>query len=161
MTTSNGKTATCTVTVTELIQLPEGVERIYGDARYQTAIVVADALKEELGISKFETVIIATGVDYPDALAGSYLAGKKNAPILMVNDRYMDDVATYVRNNVVTDGKVYILGIQNNKNQNKNNLCKKIDRYFRKMDKGLEAYEQSKNVRMRKEEKRQRIREKQ
>ena len=71
---------------------------------------VATALKEELGISKFETVIIATGVDYPDALAGSYLASKKNAPILMVNERYMDDVANYVRNNVVTGGKVYILG---------------------------------------------------
>lgn len=45
----------------------------------------------------------------------------------------------------ISDGKVYILGIQNSKNQSKNNLCKKIDRYFRKMDKGLEEYEQSKN----------------
>ena len=88
------------------------VERIWGDSRYKTSISIADKLKEKLDLDKFETVIIASGQNFPDALAGSYLAAKKNAPILMVNSKVgnMELVQSYVEQNLVTEGNVYILG---------------------------------------------------
>ena len=105
-TTTNGISTSCKVIINK-------IERIYGDTRYQTALNTADALKNELGVDKFDTVIVATGVDYPDALAGSYLAGIYNAPILMVNERYMDDVVNYIKNNVNKGSTVFILGGEN------------------------------------------------
>ena len=38
--------------------------------------------KKKLGVTKFDTVVIANGEDFADALSGSYLAGKKKAPML-------------------------------------------------------------------------------
>ena len=45
----------------------------------------------------------------------------------------------------ISGNKVYILGIQNYSKDKDNSLSKKVDRYLRKMDKGLEEYEQSDN----------------
>lgn len=59
------------------------VLRVYGDNRFQTAFEVADQLKENQGISKFNTVIVASGADFADALSGSYLAAVTHAPILL------------------------------------------------------------------------------
>ena len=84
--------------------------RIAGDNRYETAFDVADALKAELGVSKFTTVIIASGTDFADALAGSYLAAVKNAPILLTNKFNIDNVASYISTNLDANGTVYILG---------------------------------------------------
>ncbi len=88
------------------------VERIYGENRYETAYEVADTLKEVLGVEKFDTVIIANGTNFADALAGSYLAAKRNAPILMAsNNRKINDVTlNYIYANVNDGGTVYILG---------------------------------------------------
>ena len=91
---------------------PEEVTRLFGSGRYETGYAVADALKEPLGVEKFEAVIIATGKNFADALAGSYLAVEKNAPILLTNGKD-DNVAqlhAYIKANVAEGGKVYILG---------------------------------------------------
>ena len=110
------KTYTCTVckeTKTDSVAF-EGfdVERIWGKSRYKTSVAIADELKRQLGISEFNTVIIANGANFPDALAGSYLATKKNAPILMVRENAGDIalVESYITSNVKTGGKVYVLG---------------------------------------------------
>ena len=90
----------------------EEVSRISGASRYETGYKVADALKEVLGVEKFEAVVIATGKNFADALAGSYLAVEKNAPIILTNGKE-DNIATlhtYIRENVNEGGKVYILG---------------------------------------------------
>lgn len=52
--------------------------RLAGPTRYETAIAISKA-----GWSQADTVIIATGLDFPDALAGGPLAYKHNAPILL------------------------------------------------------------------------------
>jgi putative cell wall-binding protein len=85
-------------------------ERIFGDDRYGTSFKTADRLKSILGISRFSTVILASGADYPDALSGSYLASVKNAPILLTDQDHESAVETYVKNNLAAGGKVYILG---------------------------------------------------
>ncbi|MGF3105053.1 cell wall-binding repeat-containing protein [Rossellomorea sp. DUT-2] len=59
--------------------LEPNVERIYGADRYETALQVAlkgwDSGSDEM--------ILATGTNYPDALAGAPLAYHKGAPILL------------------------------------------------------------------------------
>ena len=89
-----------------------GVERLFGDSRYDTGYAVADALKEALGVEKFEAVVVATGKNFADALAGSYLAVEKNAPILLTNgkDDNIAELHAYIAANVAEGGKVYILG---------------------------------------------------
>lgn len=86
------------------------VERIAGSNRYTTAIEAAEALKDKLWVSKFENIIIASGLDYADALAGSYLAVIKEAPILLVNSSMVPTVAQYAADNLEDGGTAYILG---------------------------------------------------
>ncbi|MCR4668563.1 MAG: cell wall-binding repeat-containing protein [Clostridia bacterium] len=87
-----------------------GIDRVAGPNRYQTAFEAADRLKKELGVSEFENVVIASGLDFPDALAGAYLAKAKNAPVLLTNAGMAPSVAQYVKNNMASGGTVYILG---------------------------------------------------
>ena len=85
--------------------------RISGENRFETAFRVADAMKAELGVDKFQTVIIASGTSFADALSGSYLANVKSAPILLsYNDTYNNKAKEYIRANLVSGGTVYILG---------------------------------------------------
>ncbi|MGM0854995.1 MAG: cell wall-binding repeat-containing protein [Bacillota bacterium] len=60
------------------IQFENKVERISGDDRYQTAIEIS-----KKGWESSDTVIIARGDKFPDALAGAPLAYKHDAPILL------------------------------------------------------------------------------
>ena len=84
--------------------------RIAGDNRYETAFDVANALKAELGVSKFQTIIVASGTDFADALGGSYLAAVKSAPILLTNKFNVDNVHSYIKANLAENGTIYILG---------------------------------------------------
>ncbi len=88
------------------------VYRLSGSDRYETAYKVADTYKEVLGVDKFETVIVATGTNFADALSGSYLASVKNAPILLTNGKNNNiaQLCSYLDTNVVNGGKVYLLG---------------------------------------------------
>ena len=88
------------------------VIRLAGNTRYDTGYAVANVLKETLGVDKFEAVVVATGKNFADALAGSYLAVQKNAPIILTNGN-ADNVARlheYIKANVRENGTVYILG---------------------------------------------------
>ena len=88
------------------------VIRLAGNTRYDTGYAVANVLKETLGGDKFEAVVVATGKNFADALAGSYLAVQKNAPIILTNGN-ADNVARlheYIKANVRENGTVYILG---------------------------------------------------
>ncbi|MBQ2879526.1 MAG: cell wall-binding repeat-containing protein, partial [Anaerotignum sp.] len=88
----------------------DDVYRVYGLSRCDTALKAADTLKEEMDISKFDTVIVANAQNFADALGGSYLAAKKDAPILMTNIQNEAKVKEYIRNNLKNGGTIYILG---------------------------------------------------
>ncbi|MBM7581723.1 putative cell wall-binding protein [Caldicoprobacter guelmensis] len=64
----------------DLASLGYHVERIYGSDRVNTSIEVASRLKE---ITDFDTVVLATGYDYPDALAAAACAAQRGQPILL------------------------------------------------------------------------------
>lgn len=59
--------------------------RLAGSDRYATAVAISQA-----GWSQADTVIIATGLNYPDALAASALTKSKDAPILLTETAAMD-----------------------------------------------------------------------
>ena len=95
----------------ENTQVPDtDVGRIFGSTRYETATKSADAVSGLLGKDKLDTVILASGLDFADALAGSYLAVVKDAPILLSNGKNTDQLHSYIRLNVKQGGTVYILG---------------------------------------------------
>jgi len=81
------------------------VERISGADRYETGLNIVNQFK-----SSFKNdVILATGSDFPDALAGGVLAAKKQIPILLVDKNYVSDgVKNYIKAN--GDINMYILG---------------------------------------------------
>lgn len=64
---------------------PLTAERIYGNTRYETSYKLFNK-----GWSTSDTVILASGVDYPDALTATPLAGKYNAPILLSRNTTLD-----------------------------------------------------------------------
>ena len=110
-------------TESEIVACPVGdvktVTRLAGSNRYETALKVADQLKEVLKVKKFDAVIVACGSDFADALAGSYLSTVKNAPILLSfggggKYAYLDtNNINYIKNNLTDGGTVYLLGGKN------------------------------------------------
>lgn len=88
----------------------QGVKRVYGSTRYQTAMLQANELKEYLSIDKFDNIIVATGTNYADALSGAYLGYVKMAPILLVRKDVVEDVKAYIKANLAAGGTVYLLG---------------------------------------------------
>ena len=81
-----------------------------GSSRYDTAFQAANYMKTVKGIDQFDTVVVAYGGDFADALSGSYLAAVAEAPILLVHPKYEGDVLKYIGHNVKPEGKVYLLG---------------------------------------------------
>ena len=90
--------------------------RLAGANRWDTSVKVADEMKYALGVEKFDTMIIASGMNFADALSGSYLASVKKAPILLgwMGDKKYDflneEIVKYVKDNLAENGTVYILG---------------------------------------------------
>ncbi len=114
--TADGKSATCTVTVTAkpspdrpVITGPSSV-RISGDDRFETAMETADQLKKELGVTEFSAIVVACSDDFADALAASAFAHEKEAPVLVVNENNEERVKAYIEQNLAKDGTVYIMG---------------------------------------------------
>jgi putative cell wall-binding protein len=86
--------------------------RLSGKDRYDTGIAAAEELKEVKGWDKFQKVIVASGADFPDALSASYLAARKDAPVILVGKdaASISKVSAYVNQNLASGGTVYIVG---------------------------------------------------
>ena len=87
-----------------------GVIRIAGADRIGTSLQLADQLKEVLRVEKFDAVVVASALNFPDALTGSYLAAVKDAPILLTYEAAHPQIRAYIQNNLKPGGMVYILG---------------------------------------------------
>lgn len=97
----------------EVIIMANKITRIFGGSRYSTCLAVADELKAALGVDKFDSVVVASGADFPDALAGTYLAAVMKAPILLIADTHIDMIMKYIEDNIAVSGTIYILGSEN------------------------------------------------
>ncbi|MFL0194612.1 cell wall-binding repeat-containing protein [Clostridium sp. WILCCON 0269] len=81
----------------------EDISRVGGNDRYGTSLNIARYFKMD-----GNTVILASGLDFPDALAGSVLGAKLNAPIILIsNNNYEQkqyiDTAQYI-NEIILGG---------------------------------------------------------
>jgi putative cell wall-binding protein len=64
---------------------PIGVRRISGADRYEASLAInLDAYDYDVTGVRRERVFVATGLNFPDALAGSALAGAKDSPLVVV-----------------------------------------------------------------------------
>ena len=73
--------------------------RIYGADRYKTAVEIAKAFKNNLN-KDIDTIVLASGEDYPDALCAGPLASSKNAAILLTNSKTLnEDTREYIKAN--------------------------------------------------------------
>lgn len=70
---------------TKIRTIENAVTRLSGKSRYETAAEISKATFEQA-----DTVILAYGANYADALAGVPLAYKKNAPILLTGTNALD-----------------------------------------------------------------------
>lgn len=77
---AGNKSAETKVTVSKAA--PEAADRISGTDRYKTAIAIS-----QNGWTKADTVVLATGGDFPDALAGGPLAYQEDAPVLLTRSK--------------------------------------------------------------------------
>ena len=86
------------------------VVRVYGKDRYLTSLAVCDELKEKKGVDEFDTLILATGTNFADAMSATYLSYVADAPILLINQGYAGKVVEYLNNSLSQNGKVYVIG---------------------------------------------------
>lgn len=70
---------------------PGEIERIGGSSRYETSYLVA--LRVEQIAGDVQSVVLATGKDFPDALAVSGLAGANGVPILLTQGTELSPAA--------------------------------------------------------------------
>ena len=106
--------------------------RIAGEDRYETALAVAEQMKEAKGVKAFDTFFVATGTNYADALSATALANKMGAPILLVNAKtgaYEEEVAEYIEQNAKSfkTTTVYVLGGYNAVSKDFEDMLYKLD----------------------------------
>ncbi len=92
-----------------LTSLGYEVKRLAGTSRYQTAVAAARELERITGKAP-ETIFIACGYNYPDALSAGAAAGLLGAPILYSNSDGAPDstTASYIQGSGIAD--IVILG---------------------------------------------------
>lgn len=82
-----GEASVSTTVMTQLeAYAPGAVERVAGGNRFETAALLADQLDSA------DTAYVATGRDWPDALAGGAAAAAQDAPVLLVEKTSVPDV---------------------------------------------------------------------
>ena len=104
------ETEAATIVSAEIKYDNRKVNRVFGSNRYATSLAVSDVYLQLSGKEKLDTVILANGAGFADALAGSCLSFVKGAPIIIINDANAEKIRDYVRNNMSSNGTVYILG---------------------------------------------------
>lgn len=83
--------------------------RLAGSTRYETSRAIATELRRQRG-SKFSSIILAYGENFPDALGAGPLAKAYDAPVIMVNQAQETKVIKYVQDNIAERGFVFLLG---------------------------------------------------
>lgn len=128
-----GKNAVSEQLEKEIVNLGLAVTRISGPDRYETSAKIAANLSSN-------TAILATGVNYPDALSVAAYASKKGYPILLTQKDSIPDV---IKTSLANVSKTYVIGgtgVISDKvfNQLKDKDVKRIS--------GIDRYETSKVI---------------
>lgn len=83
------------------------VERLYGNSRYQTMLQIALRFPAVV-----DNVVLTTGSNFPDAMAGVPLAHQKQGPLLLLDStpELSQDAFKYLQEHLNKLGNIYILG---------------------------------------------------
>lgn len=83
------------------------IERLYGNSRYDTMFQIA--LKFPAVV---DNVVLTTGSNFPDALAGVPLAHQKQGPLLLLGStpELSQEAFKYIKEHLNKSGNIYILG---------------------------------------------------
>ncbi len=81
------------------------VQRVSGKTRYDTCIEINKTFEDSFG---GRNICIATGTNFPDALAGGVFAAENSAPLVLVPDKLTDVQTGYI--NSVKPENIYIFG---------------------------------------------------
>jgi len=83
-------------------------KRLGGATRIETSKIIS----EELYNSTVENVVVSNGYGFADALSGSVLANKLNAPVLLTGTTVDDSsvVFDYIQKHLNKNGTIYVLG---------------------------------------------------
>lgn len=104
-----GTAAVSAAVVTELEAKGMTVQRVAGPNRYATAVAIAGFGRSTVGLSA-SGVDLASGEDFPDALAAGPASGVANRPlVLTASDELSDDTEDYLVANspTLTQGRVF------------------------------------------------------
>ncbi len=82
------------------------VKRLSGANRYETNIAVVSEFKKDLNL---DSIYVASGETFPDALGGAAMASISNSPILLTNS-YHNEILGYIRRNISSINNIKILG---------------------------------------------------
>lgn len=84
------------------------INRITGKNRYETSANISSKFSN----STVQNIIIASGNDFPDALSGSVLSKKLNAPILLMDKTIAlsSNSISYIKSHLANGGTIYVLG---------------------------------------------------
>lgn len=99
------------LTLTSSIALANGnvkVNRLSGNDRYDTSMNIGNEVAKNLG--KLDSIILASGENFPDALSGTTLCKKYNAPLLLINSGSKNKVLSFLHKNLRPNTTVYALG---------------------------------------------------
>lgn len=86
----------------------ENVEPLYGDNRYETSVAIAEYCTSE-GYLTWDGVALASGENFPDALAGSVLQGRTGSVMLLVDDA---DANVSTTTSALSDATSEITGVR-------------------------------------------------
>lgn len=124
-------------TLSKIIE--NGVDRVAGENRYQTAEKIAELVNKN--ISKSNEAVVASGENWADALCASAFASKNNMPIVLVNNKTSkNEIDKQMKNLGVK--KVYIIGGENSINKN---IEKKLPKLIERIA-GKDRYETSAKI---------------
>ena len=87
--------------------------RVYGQTRYETSLEVAERYMKNNFLTELDSVVIATGDDFPDALSGSSLSIMNEAPVILISNKVQksrDDATAFIKENLAEGGNVFIIG---------------------------------------------------
>jgi len=104
------ETEAATITTAEVKLNMDKITRVFGSNRYATSLAISETYRNVASRDKLDTVILANGANFADALAGSALADAFSSPILIINDNNASKIRDYIYENVISGGRIYILG---------------------------------------------------
>jgi|GEM_PF-3177646 len=83
-----------------------GMSRISGKDRYKTSVAINE---KYASLFSGEEIALATGINFPDALAGSALCARMKMPVVLASDKSYSDARTYIRSDANKNVKTFIV----------------------------------------------------